>query len=82
MSFIYVKVNVSDLQIETPCQHHMPQLRLSKGQNKSKPLSQRSHLHMKSRAIINIVYRHCVKTDARQSVGISPETEAVGLAQS
>ena len=46
-------LNVSDLQIETP---------------KSKPL-QRSHLHMESRAIINIVYRHRVTTEARQSAG-------------
>ena len=70
-SFIYVKLDVSDLQIETPCQHHLPQprLRLSKGQIKSKPLTQRSHLHMESKAIINIVYRHRVITEARQSVG-------------
>ena len=26
LEFIYVKLNVKDLQIETPCQHHMPQL--------------------------------------------------------
>ena len=32
-------------------------------------LTQRSHLQMKSRAIINIVYRHRVITEARQSVG-------------
>ena len=41
----------------------MPELvRLNKGLNKSKSLTQRPHLHMKSRAIIviNIVYRHCV----------------------
>ena len=62
-SFICVKLNVSDLQIEMPCQLHMPELvRLNKGLNKSKSLTQRPHLHMKSRAIIviNIVYRHCV----------------------
>ena len=46
-----------------PCQLHMPELvRLNKGLNKSKSLTQRPHLHMKSRAIIviNIVYRHRV----------------------
>jgi len=67
-SFICVKLNVSDLQIEMPCQHHMPELiRLNKGLNKSKSLTQRPHLHMKSRAItvINIVYRHRVITEAR-----------------
>ncbi len=67
-SFICVKLNVSDLQTETPCQHHMPELfRLNKGLNKSKSLTQRPHLHMKSRAItmINIVYRHRVITKAR-----------------
>ena len=66
-SFICVKLNVSDLQIEMPCQHHMPELfRLNKGLNKSKSLTQRPHLHMKSRAIImiNIVYRHRVMTEA------------------
>ena len=64
-----------------------PSLRLSKGQNKSKPLTQRSHLdadlHMESRAIINILYRHRVMTEAgdqSEKVPISPETEAVGLA--
>ncbi len=67
-SFICVKLNVSDLQIEMPCQHHMPELvRLNKGLNKSKSLTQRPHLHMKSIAIIviNIVYRHRVITEAR-----------------
>ena len=62
------KLNVSDLQIEMPCQHHMPELvRLNKGLNKSKSLTPRPHLHMKSRAIIviNIVYRHRVITEAR-----------------
>jgi len=71
-SFICVKLNVSNLQIEMPCQHHMPELvRLNKGLNKSKSLTQRPHLHMKSRAIIviNIVYRHRVIMEARQSAG-------------
>ena len=36
MSFIYVRLNVSDLQIETPCQHQL--FRLSKGQDKSNQL--------------------------------------------
>ena len=67
-TMICVKLNVIDLQIEMPCQHHMPELvRLNKGLNKSKSLTQRPHLHMKSRAIIviNIVYRHRVITEAR-----------------
>ena len=68
MSFICLKLNVSDLQTEMPCQLHMPELvRLNKGLNKSKSLTQRPHLHMKSRAIIviSIVYRHHVITEAR-----------------
>ena len=64
----------------------MPELvRLNKGLNKSKSLTQRPHLHMKSRAIIviNIVYRHCVKQDNQpEKVPMSLEAEAVGLAQS
>ncbi|DBA82661.1 TPA: hypothetical protein ACH3X1_006904 [Trebouxia sp. C0004] len=70
MSFFYVKLTVSDLQTEVPSQHHKLKLfRLNKSQNRSKTLIQRPHLHMKSRAIINIVYtyrnQHCVTTQRK-----------------